>query len=78
MEWMKEAAQRAARDARYVECMNRLCTLEAEFLAFRDTLSEEKQNLLDDYLTACEDLDTVLTRYAFKIGQEKALFEEET
>ena len=70
MDWLKLASDRAATDETYAHYHCLALELEPDFLRLRSSLSEEDRNLLDQYLTACEEMDNALTRIAYALGRE--------
>ena len=68
-EWMEYLMERAKMDTQYQSCLEEVNRLEPAFLALRDSLSREHQQILDDYLSACEEMDHALLPLAMEAGQ---------
>ena len=66
-EWMEYLIERAKVDPQYQSCLEEVKRMEPEFLAWRDTLEENRRNVLDDYLSACEELDHALLMVAGRL-----------
>ena len=56
----------AKTDAQYQQCLEEVKRLEPVYLALRDALPEMQQRVLEDYLSACEELDHALLLLALK------------
>ena len=65
--WYEALLEQAKNDSQYQSCLEELKRLEPEFLAWRDTLEENRRNILDDYLSACEELDHALLMVAGRL-----------
>ena len=68
-EWMEYLMERAKMDTQYQSCLEEVNRLEPAFLALRDSLSREQQQILDDYFSACEEMDHALLPLAMEAGQ---------
>lgn len=58
--WYEELLERAKEDPEYQACLETVRKLEPEFLILRNFLQEDQRNLLDAYLSACEEMDHAL------------------
>ena len=58
--WYEVLLERVKNDPQYQACLEEVKRLEPEFLALRDTLEENRRNVLDAYLSACEEMDHAL------------------
>ena len=58
----------AENDKQYQEALDRVKRLEPAFLTIRESLSPEQQQILDDYIAACEALDQCQTFLAAKLS----------
>ena len=67
--WMDELVRMAKADPWYQEWLAKANSLETEFRRIRDALPKEDQNLLDDYISACEELDNSMTLLAYHQGR---------
>lgn len=56
------------RDADYQQALQRVKSTETEYLAVLETLSPEKQEVLQRYIAACEAMDDPLIYLAYQIG----------
>ena len=63
-EWMEELMELAKEDPEYQACLETVRNLEPEFLALRDGLTEDRRNVLDAYLSACEEMDHTMLSLA--------------
>ena len=61
---------RAKSDPWYQECRAEVRKLEPWFINFRESLSGEDRDKLDDYISACEVLEAALTLMAYNLGRE--------
>ena len=57
MEWMKELLEFVQEDPEYQEKLEAVKQTEPAFLALREMLTEEQRQVLDEYLSAWEELD---------------------
>ena len=57
MEWMKELLEFVQEDPEYQEKLEAVKQAEPAFLALREMLTEGQRQVLDEYLSACEELD---------------------
>ena len=64
-DWLKELMTRARVDPEYQSSLREVKRLEPEFQALRDSLSRNQQDILEDYLSACEEMDHALTALAW-------------
>lgn len=55
-------------DRHYQNCLAEVQRLEPSFLALRDSLPEEQRQVLEHYLSACEELDHALAVLARQNG----------
>ena len=62
--WYEELLECAKGDPAYQACLKTVRNLEPEFLALRNALGEDQRNLLDGYLSACEEMDHALLMVA--------------
>ena len=58
---------RAKSDPWYQECRAEVRKLEPWFINFREGLSGEDRDKLDDYISACEGLEDALTLTAWEL-----------
>ena len=66
---MDTVMKHAALDEHYQSCLEEVKRLEPEFLALRNSLSQQQQQILDSYLSACEEMDYALLPMAVEVGQ---------
>ena len=59
--------QQAMREPWYQECRAEVRKLEPWFINFREGLSGEDRDKLDDYISACEGLEDALTLTAWEL-----------
>ena len=71
MDWTQELANRAAKDEHYQNCLQEVQKLEEMFLRLREMLSTPQRELLDRYISACEELDHAKVHLAYRMGQEE-------
>ena len=60
MEMLEKLTDQAKCDPLYQQCLAEIKRLEPEFLQLQDSLSESQQQILEAYLSACEELDHAL------------------
>ena len=53
-------------DPYYQACLEEVKRLEPVYLAMRDTLPQMQKKVMEDYLSACEELDHALLALALK------------
>ena len=70
MEWTQELAIRAAQDEHYQNCLQEVQELEEMYLRLREMLSIPQRELLDRYISACEELDHIMVQLAYQLGRE--------
>ena len=70
MDWTQELALRASQDEHYQNCLQEVQELEELFLRLRDMLTTPQRELLDRYISACEELDHTAVRLAYQLGRE--------
>ena len=70
MDWTQELAIKAAQDKHYQNCLQEVQELEELFLRLREMLSTPQRELLDRYISACEELDHARAHLAYRIGRE--------
>ena len=70
MDWTQELAAMAAADECYQNCLKEVQELEEMFLRLRDMLTTPQRELLDRYISACEELDHTAVRLAYQLGRE--------
>lgn len=70
-EWMKDLMEQAKKDPLYQSCLDDVKRLEPGFLALRDALREDRRNVLDAYLSACEELDHTLLLLAEQMTRQR-------
>lgn len=71
MDWEKVLADIAKQDEHYQNCLNEVQELEILFLRLREMLSPTQRELLDRYLSACDELDHAMVRLAYQLGREE-------
>ena len=59
-EWMEELLEWAKEDPEYQTCLETVRKLEPGFRSLRESLGENQRNILDAYLSACEEMDHAL------------------
>ena len=64
--WYEELMDHAKNDPHYQACLEEVKRWEISYLALRDVLPEMQQSVLEDYLSACEELDHALLLLALK------------
>ena len=69
--WLKELTEKAKHDPYYQQCLAEARRLEPAFLSVRDTLPEAQRCALDAYISACEEMDHLLTLFARDITRER-------
>lgn len=52
--------------------IERIRSLEPDFLAIRDSLTGIQRDLLDDYIGVCESQDDIRMLYAYELGRKHA------
>jgi len=70
MIWEKDLFRRVELDAQYQQQLEEVKKTETEFLKIRHTMPQTHQEILDNYLSACEELDHILTARAYAFGRE--------
>ncbi len=73
LNWQDLLTERAKQDAWYAQWLHEVRTLEPRFYSLRSQLSEEQQELLDDYISACEILESCRTLLAYQLGREHGM-----
>ena len=69
---IQDRVARAAKTDGWVqECKARMEELEPAYQAIRGMLTPEQQELLDDYIAACEELEYSHIYVAYQLGREK-------
>ena len=63
---MRELMEFAKNRPEYQQCLEEVRRLEPLYLALRDSLPEMQRRVLEDYISACEELDHVLLLLALK------------
>ena len=71
MDWTQELDAMAAADECYQNCLKEVQELEELFLRLREMLSTPQRELLDRYISACEELDHAKVHLAYRMGQEE-------
>ena len=70
MELPNEVYDRAKVYPVFQEALKTLQEVEAEFVALRESLPTEQRELLERYLTACENMDCLLAQVGYQLGYE--------
>lgn len=63
---MRELMEFAKNKPEYQQCLEEVRRLEPLYLALRDSLPEMQRRVLEDYISACEELDHALLLLALK------------
>ena len=71
-EWINELNQMAKADSWYQARLTEVNNLETTFLSFRSSLTPEQREELDNYISACEELEHALVLLAYRLGQKHA------
>ena len=56
-------------DADYQQALNEMRKLEVSYQDICDSLSPEQKSVLEDYITACEELGDCMTWIAYRLGK---------
>ena len=59
----------AEKDTNYQQALLQLKKVETEYTAFLETLTPEKQAVLERYIAACEAMDDALVFLAYRLGR---------
>jgi len=70
MDWFSRIIEKTKTDFRYQECYQALQKTEEEFLQIRDALPPEQREQLNNYISACEEMDYIMLRLAYLVGKE--------
>lgn len=69
MEWMDEMLASLQQNRNYLSALDRLKELDEAYSALRETLDEQARELLDAYISACEEIDDILCTAAYNFGR---------
>ena len=64
--WEKNLLELAKEDSHYQACLEEVKRLEPVYLALRDALPQMQKKVMEDYISACEELDHALLLLAIK------------
>lgn len=70
MDWMKELSNRAKANLRYRQLLSVVKNREQDYLQIQALLTPGDQIRLDNYISACEELEQALIVLAYQLGQE--------
>ena len=70
MDWMKELSNRAKADLRYRQLLSVVKNREQDYLQIQALLTPGNQIRLDNYISACEELEQALIVLAYQLGKE--------
>lgn len=73
MDWLMELAELLRLYPHYSECMQTLEHLEPRFQCIRGKLSSQERELLDRYISVCEEMDDIMLRGAYELGRRHGL-----
>ena len=62
----KNLMKLAKEDPHYQACLEEVKRLEPVYLALKDSLPEMQKKVMEDYISACEELDHALLALALK------------
>ena len=62
--WEKNLLELAKEDSHYQACLEEVKRLEPVYLALRDALPQMQKKVMEDYISACEELDHALLALA--------------
>ena len=62
--WYEKLTELARHDHHYQACLAEVKRLEPGFLVLRDSLTGQQRQILDGYLSACEEMDHALLMLA--------------
>ena len=64
--WEKNLLELAKEDSHYQACLEEVKRLEPVYLALSDALPQMQKKVMEDYISACEELDHALLLLAIK------------
>ena len=64
--WEKNLLELAKEDPHYQACLEEVKRLEPVYLALSDALPQMQKKVMEDYISACEELDHALLLLAIK------------
>ena len=67
----KALALKTKQDSHYQSLLQQAREKESAFLSLRSTLTQSQQEILDGYISACEELDHCLIQLAYDLGREE-------
>jgi len=70
MNWMEVMQKAAQTDAWYQSALEQVKKLEPAYWKILQSLPQEKREILEAYITACEAMDDALLRIASEIGSK--------
>ncbi|MBQ9090737.1 MAG: hypothetical protein IJY52_00500 [Anaerotignum sp.] len=71
--WINELRRRAQTDEWYQSWAQTVRESEMNYLAIRDSLPEEQQEILDAYVSDCKSMQNALLPLAYEIGMKHGL-----
>lgn len=70
MNWMEDIQKAAQTDAWYQSALEQAKKLEPAYLEILQSLLQEKREILEAYISACEAMDDAMLRIAYEIGRK--------
>jgi len=70
MDWMEVIQKAAQTDASYQCALAQAKKLEPAYLEILQSLPQEKQEILEAYITACEAMDDAMLCIAYQLGSK--------
>ena len=58
-------------DPDYQQALQKMKEIEPKYLALLETMTAENQEILEQYITACENMDDPLIFLAYQIGRNR-------
>ena len=58
-------------DPDYQQALQKMKEIEPKYLALLETMTAENQEILEQYIAACEDMDDPLIFLAYQIGRNQ-------
>lgn len=73
--WIKQMNELAGRDPEHMELLARVEALEPEYKRIKAALPPADQEILDDYIAACEELEYHRIFPAYQLGKQHGRLE---
>ena len=69
MEYTDELYEILRHDPTYLACLKRLQQLEAGYNRIFRALNQEDHQILDEYISICEEIDDLMCATAYRLGK---------